>query len=78
MPAVSAEPELAGVLGLTLRAPETPFVGAEPFIELLISTRKRLREAKQYQLADGIRDGLAELGITLEDTPQGTVWKRKR
>ena len=70
--------ELAGVLGLTLRAPETPFVGAEPFIELLISTRKRLREAKQYQLADGIRDGLAELGITLEDTPQGTVWKRKR
>jgi cysteinyl-tRNA synthetase len=70
--------ELAGVLGLSLKAPETPFVGAEPFIELLISTRVRLREAKQYQLADEIRDRLTDLGVTLEDTPQGTVWKQKR
>jgi len=70
--------ELAGVLGLSLKAPETSFVGAEPFIELLISTRVRLREAKQYQLADEIRDRLIDLGVTLEDTPQGTVWKQKR
>ncbi len=70
--------ELAGVLGLTLQAPETSLVGAEPFIELLISTRVRLREAKQYQLADEIRTRLTELGVTLEDTPQGTVWKQKR
>ena len=70
--------DLSGVLGLTLAAPEMPFVGAEPFIDLLMSTRTRLREAKQYQLADEIRDRLAELGISLEDTPQGTVWRRKR
>ena len=70
--------ELSGVLGLTLQAAPTPFVGAEPFIELLISTRVRLREAKQYQLADEIRARLTELGVTLEDTPQGTVWKQKR
>jgi cysteinyl-tRNA synthetase len=70
--------ELAGVLGLTLKEPEATFVGAEPFINLLIKTRKSLREAKQFQLADEIRNKLSELGIALEDTPQGTVWKRKR
>jgi len=37
-----------------------------------------LREAKQYQLADEIRARLTDLGVTLEDTPQGTVWKQKR
>jgi len=75
---LNSEAELAGVLGLTLKEPEAPFVGAEPFIGLLIETRRRLREEKHFQLADEIRNKLAELGITLEDTPQGTVWKRKR
>ncbi|MDP2918991.1 MAG: cysteine--tRNA ligase [Dehalococcoidia bacterium] len=70
--------ELAGILGLTLEEPEQTADDAAPFIELLISTRKKLREAKQFQLADEIRDKLAEMGITLEDTPQGTVWKRKK
>ena len=70
--------ELAGVIGLMLK----PWAGApliaEPFIQLLISTRDRLREAEQWQLADEIRSKLGELGIALEDTPKGTVWKRKR
>ncbi len=43
-----------------------------------ISLREQFREAKQFQLADEIRARLAELGIVLEDTPKGTVWKRKR
>jgi len=51
---------------------------AEPVIELLISTRNQLREAKQWQRADEIRVKLTELGIALEDTPKGTVWKYKR
>jgi len=51
---------------------------AEPVIELLISTRNQLREAKQWQRADEIRARLAELGIAFEDTPKGTVWKHKR
>jgi len=70
--------ELAGILGLTLKPPEKPALDAEPFIELLISTRTQLREAHQWQLADEIRAKLAELDIVLEDTPKGTVWKRKR
>jgi len=70
--------ELAGVLGLTLKLPEKPLLEAEPFIELLLSTRNKLRDAKQWQPADEIRAKLAELGIVLEDTPEGTIWKHKR
>ncbi len=70
--------ELAGIMGLTLKPPEKQFIDAEPFIELLVSTRKELREAKQWQLADEVRTKLDGLGIALEDTAKGTVWKRKR
>jgi cysteinyl-tRNA synthetase len=69
--------ELAGVLGLTLKSPEKQFIDAGPFIDFLVSLRKDLRQAKQFQLADEIRNKLTELGITLEDMPQGTVWKKR-
>jgi cysteinyl-tRNA synthetase len=69
--------ELAGILGLTLKSPESQLTDAAPFIELLIATRKGLRQAKQFQLADEIRNKLGELGVTLEDTPQGTTWKKR-
>jgi cysteinyl-tRNA synthetase len=65
--------ELSGVLGLRLQS-EGP-AEAAPFIELLITIRRELREARQYQLADRIRNGLGELGIALEDSPSGTTWK---
>jgi cysteinyl-tRNA synthetase len=70
--------ELGGVLGLTFEAPESGAADAAPFIELLIATRNDLRTARQFQLADGIRNKLAELGIILEDSAAGTNWKRKR
>ena len=41
----------------------------------LVELRRQMRTAKQWKLADTIRSGLAEVGISLEDTPQGTVWK---
>jgi len=50
---------------------------ADGIMALLISARKDLRKAKQFQLADEIRNGLTAIGIILEDTPQGTNWKRK-
>ena len=68
--------ELARVLGFTLEEPAKPLLDAEPFIELLISVRNDLRQAKEWQLADKIRSHLAELGIALEDSSKGTDWKR--
>ncbi len=70
--------ELSGVLGLTLKPAEGRLADAAPFIELLIATRKGLRQAKQFKLADDIRDRLTELGIVLEDTSQGTSWKHRK
>jgi cysteinyl-tRNA synthetase len=51
---------------------------AEKIIVNLIEIRNELREAEQWQQADMIRDKLSEAGTALVDTPQGTVWKRKR
>jgi cysteinyl-tRNA synthetase len=70
--------ELAGVLGLTLKEAEKTFTDAAPFIELLLKTRKKLRDAKQFQLADEIRTTMLKMGLTLEDTNTGTIWKRKK
>jgi len=48
----------------------------EELIKLLIEVRAQLRKERNFALADKIRAELKELGIQLEDTPQGTVWKR--
>jgi cysteinyl-tRNA synthetase len=74
-PAQATLRELAGVLGLTLQEPKSKMMQAAPFIELLIAIRKELRAAKQFALADKVRDELAKLGVALEDGPQGTTWK---
>jgi cysteinyl-tRNA synthetase len=76
--AIQTFKELAGVLGLSLKQAEKPFTDAAPFIELLIKTRRQLRDAKQFKLADEIRDNLLEMGVSIEDTVQGTTWKRKK
>ena len=49
---------------------------AGPFIDLLVSIRQELRGAKQYEMADSVRDRLTQLGVALEDTREGTRWRR--
>ena len=67
--------ELAGVLGLTLEEPQADGAEAAPFIQTLVDVRAELRSARQFQLADNIRDRLTELGVSLEDSPEGTTWR---
>ncbi len=72
--------ELMGVLGFSLATaePTVAEVGDLSFqlIDLLIETRTRLRTAKEYALADNLRERLLELGVALEDGPEGTTWRR--
>lgn len=46
-------------------------------VDTLIMQRAAYRSLKNYKGADKIRTHLAELGILLEDTPKGTVWRMK-
>jgi cysteinyl-tRNA synthetase len=68
---------LGDVLGLLQRNPDEYFQrdGGEE-IEKLIQRRLTARKAKNFAEADRIRQQLLESGIVLEDTPQGTIWRR--
>jgi cyanophycinase-like exopeptidase len=48
----------------------------QPLVDLLVATRSHLRDAKQWELADSIRDELVELGFILEDGEEETTWRR--
>ena len=73
---------LGEVLGLTFQGQkpgqEGDLLPAEPFVRLLLDVRARLRQAKQYELADRIRQGLDDQGVSLEDSPDGTHWQFRR
>lgn len=49
----------------------------EALVELVLRVRQMAREAKHWDVADCIRDELATLGITIEDSPQGARWKKR-
>lgn len=46
-------------------------------MDVILAVRQSARKAKQYQLADEIRDKLGDIGIVIEDTPTGARWKKR-
>ncbi|MDH7604258.1 MAG: cysteine--tRNA ligase [Melioribacter sp.] len=50
----------------------------DKLIELLINVRLALKKEKNYALSDFIRDELNKLGIILQDSKEGTTFKRKK
>ena len=79
---------LAGgwLLGILTRDPEAYFTGADltnessnidaATVEGLIEDRKNARKDGNYQRADEIRDELLAKGIELEDSREGTRWRK--
>jgi cysteinyl-tRNA synthetase len=65
--------ELGGVLGIAQKEKEK---NLDSEIEELINQRQQARKEKNWKLSDEIRDKLKDMGIALEDTPQGVKWKR--
>ena len=62
-----------GVLGFI----ETEEQSADADIEALIKKRNDAKAHKDWAAADAARDALTELGIELQDTPEGVVWRRR-
>jgi len=67
------------VLGLSLksnmRSSSSGLIESN-LIDLLIDARKEARTNKLWALSDNIRDKLKALGVVIEDTKDGTTWKK--
>jgi len=70
----------AQMMGLLASDPDSWFRGDdadETEIQAAISARAEAKKARNFAEADKIRDDLASRGILLEDTPDGTIWRRE-
>ncbi|MBS1016403.1 cysteine--tRNA ligase [Acetobacter persici] len=70
----------AGLLGLLQEDPEKWFKGdhsdEDAQIDALIAERTAAKKARDFARADALRDQLQGQGIVLEDTKDGTIWRR--
>ena len=67
--------DILGIIGITSENNNNGLADNE--IENLIVERSQARKDKNFKRSDEIRDMLKSKGIILEDTPQGTKWKRE-
>ncbi len=65
----------ADILGLSLRPVQVEEEDTDQ-IERLVAERETARKEKDYDGADRIRGRLADMGVVVEDTPEGPVWRR--
>jgi len=74
IPAQNLLTELVSVLGIHLEVTAGGNSTADPFIDYLVELRSTIRKQKLYELSDQIRVKLAALGVTIEDTKDGSSW----
>ena len=71
--------DMASIIGIFENIPKEKAVDDElvnKLMNIIISIRQDARSAKNWAVADKIRDELKAAGIIVEDTPQGAVWKK--
>jgi cysteinyl-tRNA synthetase len=71
---------LGRLIGLFLRPPPPSSAGSgliNDVMQVLIEVRAHLRKNKDFATADLLRTRLGEIGVTLEDRPDGTLWRHE-
>jgi cyanophycinase-like exopeptidase len=76
-----ADQARAALRRMVVRLGELAAVGAKdprqvvaPYVEAVLAARVDARQAKQYELADRLRDALVDAGVEVRDAPGGTEW----
>ena len=78
---------MLGILGLDPLAPQWAAASGSDdrlrqvvgsLVKLTLQQRDAARARRDYAAADAIRDGLEEVGVVVEDTPEGPRWELKR
>ena len=65
--------KMAAVFGIELKKIEND----DAEIDELVKQRDQARADRDFKTSDRLRDQLKEMGVILEDTPQGTRWREK-
>ena len=72
---------MAEVLGILVDERQEKVDGGQELIgqlmDIIIAIRQDARQAKNWAIADQVRDSLGAVGIILEDSPQGVRWKKR-
>ena len=72
---------MADVLGILVQERQGKIDGNQELVgelmDIIISIRQDARQAKNWAIADKVRDSLGAVGIVLEDSPQGVRWKKR-
>lgn len=69
--------EMASIIGIFEQEEAAADDGlTDKLMELIIGIRQDARKEKNWAIADKIRDELKEVGIVIEDTPNGARWKK--
>ena len=67
--------ELSKIFGIDLKKSDVKDL--PDTVDILIKERDEARSRKDYERSDEIRKKLSDMGVILEDTKEGTVWRKE-
>ncbi|MGQ9466176.1 MAG: cysteine--tRNA ligase [Anaerolineae bacterium] len=70
--------QILGIIPDQLEPPEMRSELVDGLMQIILDLRQEYRRAKDWARADAIRQRLSELGITVEDRPEGSTWRLER
>lgn len=69
--------DILGILEQAWEGPKADGKEYDALMQVILRVRQHCRDKKLWDVADAIRDELNELGIIIEDSPQGARWKKR-